>query len=192
MSGETMPDRWQGAPSRKREWTCSVPLRAGDIGCWRWQLKAFVCRRWLSFRLRCVLSAGQGHRRASRHIDVPNSAPRAGGGQKVVIVAGFPGCDGQGNITPRARRSGTRGCLWPLAAALKADRVPGSIRCDGVVHYAGVVRRRSLDKIHFEGNARNGQPGQEKVLRSVSVEFDGNPMCRCGSAQFSREVPGDP
>jgi aspartate kinase len=91
----------------------------------------------------------------------------------VVIVAGFQGVDGDGNITTLGRGgSDTSGVA--LAAALNADECQIYTDVDGV--YTAdpriVPRARRLDRITFEEMLELASPGS-KVLQIRSVEFAG-------------------
>jgi len=83
---------------------------------------------------------------------------------RVVVVAGFQGVDGKGNITTLGRGgSDTTGVA--LAAALKADECQIYTDVDGVytTDPRVVAKARRLDKITVRGNARNGQSGLESA-----------------------------
>src|SRR5205823_5704821 len=91
----------------------------------------------------------------------------------IVIVAGFQGVDGDGNITTLGRGgSDTSGVA--LAAALKADECQIYTDVDGV--YTAdpriVPEARRLDKITFEEMLELASQGS-KVLQIRSVEFAG-------------------
>ena len=91
----------------------------------------------------------------------------------VVIVAGFQGVDGDGNITTLGRGgSDTSGVA--LAAALNADECQIYTDVDGV--YTAdpriVPRARRLDRITFEEMLELASQGS-KVLQIRSVEFAG-------------------
>ena len=91
----------------------------------------------------------------------------------VVIVAGFQGVDGDGNITTLGRGgSDTSGVA--LAAALKADECQIYTDVDGV--YTAdpriVPQARRLEKITFEEMLELASQGS-KVLQIRSVEFAG-------------------
>ncbi|EPR8304480.1 TPA: aspartate kinase [Pseudomonas aeruginosa] len=92
---------------------------------------------------------------------------------RVVVVAGFQGVDGNGNITTLGRGgSDTTGVA--LAAALKADECQIYTDVDGV--YATdprvVPQARRLDKITFEEMLEMASLGS-KVLQIRAVEFAG-------------------
>src|SRR4051794_9987880 len=91
----------------------------------------------------------------------------------VVIVAGFQGVDGEGNVTTLGRGgSDTSGVA--LAAALKADECQIYTDVDGV--YTAdpriVPQARRLEKITFEEMLELASQGS-KVLQIRSVEFAG-------------------
>ncbi|HBO8108053.1 aspartate kinase [Pseudomonas aeruginosa] len=92
---------------------------------------------------------------------------------RVVVVAGFQGVDGNGNITTLGRGgSDTTGVA--LAAALKADECQIYTDVDGV--YTAdprvVPQARRLDKITFEEMLEMASLGS-KVLQIRAVEFAG-------------------
>lgn len=91
----------------------------------------------------------------------------------VVVVAGFQGVDGEGNITTLGRGgSDTTGVA--LAAALKADECQIYTDVDGVYTTDPrlVPKARRLDKITFEEMLELASLGS-KVLQIRSVEFAG-------------------
>ena len=91
----------------------------------------------------------------------------------IVVVAGFQGCDAQGNITTLGRGgSDTTGVA--LAAALKADECQIYTDVDGVYTTDPriVPEARRLDKITFEEMLELASQGS-KVLQTRSVEFAG-------------------
>lgn len=91
----------------------------------------------------------------------------------VVVVAGFQGCDANGNITTLGRGgSDTTGVA--LAAALKADECQIYTDVDGVytTDPRVVPEARRLDKITFEEMLELASQGS-KVLQTRSVEFAG-------------------
>ncbi len=91
----------------------------------------------------------------------------------VVVVAGFQGVDGQGNITTLGRGgSDTTGVA--LAAALKADECQIYTDVDGVYTTDPriVPQARRLDRITFEEMLEMASLGS-KVLQIRSVEFAG-------------------
>lgn len=92
---------------------------------------------------------------------------------RVVIVAGFQGVDGDGNITTLGRGgSDTTGVA--LAAALKADECHIYTDVDGVytTDPRVVEKARRMDKITFEEMLEMASLGS-KVLQIRSVEFAG-------------------
>lgn len=92
---------------------------------------------------------------------------------RVVVVAGFQGVDGNGNITTLGRGgSDTTGVA--LAAALKADECQIYTDVDGVytTDPRVVPHARRLDKITFEEMLEMASLGS-KVLQIRAVEFAG-------------------
>ncbi len=92
---------------------------------------------------------------------------------RVVVVAGFQGVDGNGNITTLGRGgSDTTGVA--LAAALKADECQIYTGVDGVytTDPRVVPQARRLDKITFEEMLEMASLGS-KVLQIRAVEFAG-------------------
>lgn len=92
---------------------------------------------------------------------------------RVVVVAGFQGVDGNGNITTLGRGgSDTTGVA--LAAALKADECQIYTDVDGVytTDPRVVLQARRLDKITFEEMLEMASLGS-KVLQIRAVEFAG-------------------
>lgn len=92
---------------------------------------------------------------------------------RIVIVAGFQGVDGDGNITTLGRGgSDTTGVA--LAAALKADECQIYTDVDGVytTDPRVVPQARRLDRITFEEMLEMASLGS-KVLQIRSVEFAG-------------------
>ena len=92
---------------------------------------------------------------------------------KVVVVAGFQGCDEQGNITTLGR-GGSDTTAVALAAALKADECQIYTDVDGVytTDPRVVPEARRLDQITFEEMLEMASLGA-KVLQIRSVEFAG-------------------
>jgi len=91
----------------------------------------------------------------------------------VVVVAGFQGCDADGNITTLGRGgSDTTGVA--LAAALGADECQIYTDVDGVytTDPRVVPEARRLDRITFEEMLELASQGS-KVLQTRSVEFAG-------------------
>lgn len=90
---------------------------------------------------------------------------------KVVVVAGFQGCDEHGNITTLGR-GGSDTTAVALAAALKADECQIYTDVDGVytTDPRVVPEARRLDKITFEEMLEMASLGA-KVLQIRSVEF---------------------
>ena len=92
---------------------------------------------------------------------------------KIVVVAGFQGVDGEGNITTLGRGgSDTTGVA--LAAALKADECQIYTDVDGVytTDPRMVPKAKRLNKITFEEMLELASLGS-KVLQIRSVEFAG-------------------
>ncbi|OFC29778.1 aspartate kinase [Acidithiobacillus caldus] len=89
----------------------------------------------------------------------------------VVIVAGFQGVDGQGNITTLGR-GGSDTTAVALAAALRADECQIYTDVDGIYTTDPRVepRARRLDRITFEEMMEMASLGA-KVLQTRSVEF---------------------
>ncbi|QER44382.1 aspartate kinase, monofunctional class [Acidithiobacillus caldus] len=89
----------------------------------------------------------------------------------VVIVAGFQGVDGQGNITTLGR-GGSDTTAVALAAALRADECQIYTDVDGIYTTDPRVepRARRLDRITFEEMLEMASLGA-KVLQTRSVEF---------------------
>ena len=91
----------------------------------------------------------------------------------VVVVAGFQGADGHGNITTLGR-GGSDTSAVALAAALKADECQIYTDVDGVytTDPRVVPEARKLDTITFEEMLEMASLGS-KVLQIRSVEFAG-------------------
>lgn len=92
---------------------------------------------------------------------------------RVVVVAGFQGCDDQGNITTLGR-GGSDTTAVALAAALKADECQIYTDVDGVytTDPRVVQDARRLDRITFEEMLEMASQGS-KVLQLRAVEFAG-------------------
>jgi aspartate kinase len=92
---------------------------------------------------------------------------------RVVVVAGFQGVDGDGNITTLGR-GGSDTTAVALAAALKADECQIYTDVDGVYTTDPRVepKARKLDRITFEEMLEMASLGS-KVLQIRSVEFAG-------------------
>lgn len=90
---------------------------------------------------------------------------------KIVVVAGFQGCDEHGNITTLGR-GGSDTTAVALAAALKADECQIYTDVDGVytTDPRVVSEARRLDRITFEEMLEMASLGA-KVLQIRSVEF---------------------
>ena len=92
---------------------------------------------------------------------------------RVVVVAGFQGCDDQGNITTLGR-GGSDTTAVALAAALKAEECQIYTDVDGVytTDPRVVQDARRLDRITFEEMLEMASQGS-KVLQLRAVEFAG-------------------
>ncbi len=92
---------------------------------------------------------------------------------RVVVIAGFQGIDGQGNITTLGR-GGSDTSAVAVAAALKADECQIYTDVDGVYTTDPRVepRARKLERITFEEMLEMASLGS-KVLQIRSVEFAG-------------------
>ena len=92
---------------------------------------------------------------------------------RVVVVAGFQGTDGDGNITTLGR-GGSDTTAVAIAAALKADECQIYTDVDGVYTTDPRVCEgaRRLDRINFEEMLEMASQGS-KVLQIRSVEFVG-------------------
>ena len=90
---------------------------------------------------------------------------------KIVVVAGFQGCDDTGNITTLGR-GGSDTTAVALAAALKADECQIYTDVDGVytTDPRVVPEARRLDQITFEEMLEMASLGA-KILQIRSVEF---------------------
>lgn len=109
---------------------------------------------------------------------------------RVVVVAGFQGVDGQGNITTLGRGgSDTTGVA--LAAALKADECQIYTDVDGVytTDPRVVECARRLEKITFEEMLEMASLGS-KVLQIRSVEFAGKYNVPLRVLSSFKEGPG--
>ncbi|MGD8577342.1 MAG: aspartate kinase, partial [Thiohalophilus sp.] len=109
-----------------------------------------------------------------RILDIDESRMRADLNEgRVVVVAGFQGCDEQGNITTLGR-GGSDTTAVALAAALKADECQIYTDVDGVytTDPRVVPEARRLDRITFEEMLEMASLGS-KVLQIRAVEFAG-------------------
>jgi len=109
---------------------------------------------------------------------------------RVVVVAGFQGVDGKGNITTLGRGgSDTTGVA--LAAALKADECQIYTDVDGVytTDPRVVAKARRLDKITFEEMLEMASLGS-KVLQIRAVEFAGKYSVPLRVLHSFQEGPG--
>jgi aspartate kinase len=110
----------------------------------------------------------------ARILDIDESRMRADLNEgRVVVVAGFQGCDEQGNITTLGR-GGSDTTAVALAAALKADECQIYTDVDGVytTDPRVVPEARRLDRITFEEMLEMASLGS-KVLQIRAVEFAG-------------------
>lgn len=109
---------------------------------------------------------------------------------RVVVVAGFQGVDGKGNITTLGRGgSDTTGVA--LAAALKADECQIYTDVDGVytTDPRVVAKAQRLDKITFEEMLEMASLGS-KVLQIRAVEFAGKYSVPLRVLHSFQEGPG--
>ncbi|MCW8194016.1 aspartate kinase [Proteobacteria bacterium 005FR1] len=119
-----------------------------------------------------VLTDSAFNKARIQHIDVDRMQADLQA-RRVVVVAGFQGMDGQGNITTLGRGgSDTTGVA--LAAALKADECQIYTDVDGVytTDPRMVPKATRLEKITFEEMLEMASQGS-KVLQIRSVEFAG-------------------
>ena len=110
----------------------------------------------------------------ARILDIDESRMRADLDEgRVVVVAGFQGCDELGNITTLGR-GGSDTTAVALAAALKADECQIYTDVDGVytTDPRVVAEARRLDRITFEEMLEMASLGS-KVLQIRAVEFAG-------------------
>ena len=109
---------------------------------------------------------------------------------KVVVVAGFQGVDGQGNITTLGR-GGSDTTAVALAAALKADECHIYTDVDGVytTDPRVVSRAQRLDRITFEEMLEMASLGS-KILQLRSVEFAGKYNVPLRVLHSFKEGPG--
>lgn len=91
--------------------------------------------------------------------------------RNIVVVAGFQGCDPEGNITTLGR-GGSDTSAVAIAAALKADLCEIYTDVNGIytADPNAVARARKLDRISFEEMLEMASIGA-KVLQIRSVEF---------------------
>jgi aspartate kinase len=108
----------------------------------------------------------------------------------VVVVAGFQGVDGEGNITTLGR-GGSDTTAVALAAALKADECQIYTDVDGVytTDPRVVDGARRLDKITFEEMLEMASMGS-KVLQIRAVEFAGKYKVPLRVLHSFKEGPG--
>lgn len=112
------------------------------------------------------------------------------GERRVVVVAGFQGVDGEGNITTLGRGgSDTTGVA--LAAALKADECQIYTDVDGVYTTDPrlVPKATRLDKVTFEEMLEMASLGS-KVLQIRAVEFAGKYKVPLRVLSSFQEGPG--
>ncbi|MDT8371677.1 MAG: aspartate kinase [Gammaproteobacteria bacterium] len=108
----------------------------------------------------------------ARIVDIDDTKIRTDLAQgNIVVVAGFQGCDEQGNITTLGR-GGSDTTAVALAAALKADECQIYTDVDGVytTDPRVVSEARRLERITFEEMLEMASLGA-KVLQIRSVEF---------------------
>jgi aspartate kinase len=94
---------------------------------------------------------------------------------KVVIVTGFQGVDDAKATSPRWAVAAATPRPWPMAAALKAARVPDLHRRRRRLHHRPARRTRSAPpdkRVSFEEMLEMASMGS-KVLQIRSVEFAG-------------------
>ena len=111
-------------------------------------------------------------------------------GGSVVVVAGFQGVDGDGNITTLGR-GGSDTTAVALAAALKADECQIYTDVDGVytTDPRVVDNARRLDSITFEEMLEMASQGS-KVLQIRAVEFAGKYKVPLRVLHSFKEGPG--
>ena len=109
---------------------------------------------------------------------------------RVLVVAGFQGCDEDGNITTLGR-GGSDTTAVALAAALKADECQIYTDVDGVytTDPRVVDSARRLDKITFEEMLEMASLGS-KVLQIRAVEFAGKYNVNLRVLHTFQEGPG--
>ena len=109
---------------------------------------------------------------------------------KVLVVAGFQGCDSEGNITTLGR-GGSDTTAVALAAALKADECQIYTDVDGVytTDPRVVEGARRLDQITFEEMLEMASLGS-KVLQIRAVEFAGKYNVNLRVLHTFQEGPG--
>ncbi|WP_252180063.1 aspartate kinase [Endozoicomonas sp. 4G] len=132
----------------------------------------------------------QAHTKARiQHIDTKKVRADLDQG-RVVIVAGFQGCDPQGNITTLGR-GGSDTTAVALAAALEADECQIYTDVDGVytTDPRVVEGARRLDKITFEEMLEMASLGS-KVLQIRAVEFAGKYNVKLRVLHSVQEGPG--
>ena len=109
---------------------------------------------------------------------------------RVIVVAGFQGCDAKGNITTLGR-GGSDTTAVALAAALKADECQIYTDVDGVytTDPRMVPDARRLDSITFEEMLEMASLGS-KVLQIRAVEFAGKYNVKLRVLSSFEEGPG--
>ncbi|WP_422475071.1 aspartate kinase [Endozoicomonas sp. ALB032] len=132
----------------------------------------------------------QAHTKARiQHIDTEKVRADLDQG-RVVIVAGFQGCDAEGNVTTLGR-GGSDTTAVALAAALEADECQIYTDVDGVytTDPRVVEGARRLDKITFEEMLEMASLGS-KVLQIRAVEFAGKYNVKLRVLHSMQEGPG--
>lgn len=178
MSGETnrligLAKEMQGAPDPRE---MDVLVSTGEqvtiaLMCMALKARGLEARSYTGGQVKILTD--DAHTKARiQEIDVDNMRADLKAG-RVVVVAGFQGIDGNGNITTLGRGgSDTTGVA--LAAALKADECQIYTDVDGVytTDPRVVDKARRLDKITFEEMLEMASLGS-KVLQIRAVEFAG-------------------
>lgn len=178
MSGET--NRLIGLA---QEMNCEPPARELDvlvttgeqvtIALLSMALKAdgYEARSYTGGQVRILTDDAHGKARIQEIDDKKIRADLSAG--RVVVVAGFQGVDGEGNITTLGR-GGSDTTAVALAAALKADECQIYTDVDGVytTDPRVVDKARRLESITFEEMLEMASLGS-KVLQIRSVEFAG-------------------
>ncbi len=129
----------------------------------------YPARSLLGFQAEVVTDCSYGN---ARIIDVRASQVRKlVEARHIVVVAGFQGCDSEGNITTLGR-GGSDTSAVAMAAALKADRCEIYTDVDGIYTADPNVcsKARKLDRISCEEMLEMASLGA-KVLHIRSVEF---------------------
>ncbi len=129
----------------------------------------YPARSLLGFQAEVVTDCSYGN---ARIIDVrANQVRKLVEDRHIVVVAGFQGCDSEGNITTLGR-GGSDTSAVAMAAALKADRCEIYTDVDGIYTADPNVcsKARKLDRISCEEMLEMASLGA-KVLHIRSVEF---------------------